>query len=158
MLKPEISVSYSCHWVLNFIISLPMPLIPEVPKFITFVFDSLWTCCLLYVQSVGVTVSEARCIQRKASHLLNEVMKLPARMRWRSAVSAGHRASHGVVTSLWRHVSIVRPYLWTSSFCLRGYVCEGMGFNLNEGIITVPTDNLQAVSVLCSYQMSSCAG
>ena len=35
-------------------------------------------------------------MQRKASHLLNEVMKLPARMRRRSAMSAGHRASHGV--------------------------------------------------------------
>jgi hypothetical protein len=30
---------------------------------------------------------------------LNEVMKLTARMRWRSAVSAGHLTSHGVVTS-----------------------------------------------------------
>jgi len=33
-----------------------------------------------------------------------------------------------------------------------------MGFNLNEGIITVPTDNLQEVSILCSYRMSCCAG
>jgi hypothetical protein len=56
-------------------------------------------------------------MQRKASHLLNEVMKLPARMRRRSAMSAGHRASHGVVTT---HVSIVRPYPGTSFFCLRG--------------------------------------
>jgi hypothetical protein len=52
----------------------------EVFNFITVVFDSVCICCLLYVKSVGVTVSEARCIQRKASHLLNEVMKLPARM------------------------------------------------------------------------------
>jgi len=50
--------------------------------------------------------------------------------------------------------SIVRPCLWTSSFCLRGCDCEGMGFNLNEGIMTVPT----VVSMLCSYQMPSCAG
>jgi len=33
-----------------------------------------------------------------------------------------------------------------------------MGFNLNEGIITVPTDKLQEVSILCSYQMSSWVG
>ena len=37
MLKPEISVSYSCSWVLKLIIFLPMSLIPEVPKFITLV-------------------------------------------------------------------------------------------------------------------------
>ena len=36
-------------------------------------------------------------------------------------------------------MSIVRPCLWASSFCLRGCDCEGTGFNLNEGIITVPT-------------------